>query len=417
MPFLDSLVAGCLLPLAVFVLISGFDDLLLDLAMLARWARGKLRSRRGTEGPVEDCSEKRIAVFIPMWREHRVAAGMLEHNLAAIRYRNFHIFVGCYPNDEATLDAVRAVEARFPSVHLAVCPHDGPTSKADCLNWIYQNMLLHEQQSGLCFEIVVTHDAEDLIHPESLAQINRHSASCDMVQIPVLALPTPWWRFTHGVYCDEFAEYQTRDIPLRRPLGGFLPSNGVGTGYSRRALESLAEAASNRIFEQECLTEDYENGWRVHRLGLAQHFVPIRFRDGQAVATREYFPRRFRQAVRQRTRWVIGIALQSWLRHGWGRNLGEAYWFWRDRKGLLGNPVGLFSNLLFAYGLATCRRWVSRFCGSPCAPVRAPASTARASRWPRRFASAGRTGSTRWPPSAPCSVSPRRASEAAPCAG
>jgi hypothetical protein len=29
------------------------------------------------------------------------------------------------------------------------------------------------------------------------------------------------------------------------------------------------------------------------------------------------------------------------------------YWFWRDRKGLLGNPLGLLANLLFGYGLLT----------------------------------------------------------------
>ena len=46
-------------------------------------------------------------------------------------------------------------------------------------------------------------------------------------------------------------------------MGGFIPSNGVGAGYSRRALEMLAAAHSNRIFEPGCLTEDYENGFRV----------------------------------------------------------------------------------------------------------------------------------------------------------
>jgi len=40
-----------------------------------------------------------------------------------------------------------------------------------------------------------------------------------------------WTKFTHGLYCDEFAEYQLKDIPARQRLGGFLPSNGVGTGF------------------------------------------------------------------------------------------------------------------------------------------------------------------------------------------
>jgi len=41
-------------------------------------------------------------------------------------------------------------------------------------------------------------------------------------------------------------------------------------------------------------------------------FVPITERNGSMVATRGYFPRKFCEAVKQRTRWVMGIALQSW---------------------------------------------------------------------------------------------------------
>ena len=171
------------------------------------------------------------------------------------------------PNDEPTQAAVRSVADRFPNVHLAVCPHDGPTSKADCLNWVYQNMLVFEEQAGIRFELIVTHDAEDLVHPEELRWLNYYAARYDFVQTPVLALPTPLSEVTHGVYIDEFAEYHTRDMPVRAALGGFVPSCGVGTGYRRSALEQLAESSSNRIFEPEALTEDYDNGLRLKRLG------------------------------------------------------------------------------------------------------------------------------------------------------
>jgi adsorption protein B len=157
----------------------------------------------------------------------------------------------------------------------------------------------------------------------------------------------------HGIYCDEFAEYQTKDIPARRILGGFLPSNGVGTAYGRAALERLAQAEGNRVFEPACLTEDYENGFRLHRLGCPQVFVPVTRRNGEFIATREYFPRHWRAAIRQRTRWVMGIALQGWERHGWTGGWRQMYWFWRDRKGLVGNPLSLAANAIFLYGAAT----------------------------------------------------------------
>jgi len=349
-------VAACLFPVALAILLSGLDDLVLDAVCLWAWLRGRLGPRpaaliRGRCG-----TEKRIAIFVPLWHEHAVIRGMVEHNAAAINYENYHFFVGAYPNDELTLDAVRELEARFPHVHLAVCPHDGPTSKADCLNWIYQRMLLFEEHDdGGRFDIVMTHDAEDLIHPEALAQVNAYAGEFDMIQIPVLPLRTPWRDLVHGIYCDEFAEWQLKDMQARRLMGSFVPSNGVGTGYTREALEKLALAEHNLIFEPACLTEDYENGLRLHQLGCRQMFVPLAA-GASMVATREFFPRTVHSAVRQRTRWITGIALQCWERHGWRGSLPQVYWFWRDRKGLVGNPLSLFSNLLFAWGAVT---WVA----------------------------------------------------------
>jgi adsorption protein B len=238
---------------------------------------------------------------------------------------------------------------------MALCPHDGPTSKADCLNWVYQRLILHEEEAGIHFDIVVTHDAEDLVHPEELRWINYYGARFDFIQTPVLALRTPFFAWTHGVYCDEFAEYHTRDMPVRPLLGGFVPSSGVGTGYRRDALDRLARSAANKIFEPEALTEDYENGLRLFRLGCSQTFVPLIYPAGskEFVATREFFPQTWTSAMRQRTRWVMGIALQTWERHGWKGKPGEVYWLWRDRKGLLANPLSFLVNVVFLYGLAT----------------------------------------------------------------
>jgi adsorption protein B len=216
---------------------------------------------------------RRVALLIPLWKEHKVIRNMLEHNLAAIRYSRYDIIAGTYPNDPATQQAERAVSQRFANVHLAVYPHDGPTSKADCLNWAFQHMLLIEEDryragaalpesenffpaaapgsvvpqvpkvDGERFDVVVTHDAEDLIHAEELDWINYYSGRFDFVQTPVLPLPSRLPEFTHGVYCDEFAENHIRDMTVRSRYGGFIPSAGVGTGFTRDAL------ARGRIFQ------------------------------------------------------------------------------------------------------------------------------------------------------------------------
>jgi bacteriophage N4 adsorption protein B len=355
---LDGFVLAILVPLAAMILVSGLDDLFIDLIWGWAWLKVKMlpAERLFPPGPrqLQAAPRAMIAIYVPLWHEDGVIASMLEHNLAAIRYSNYHFFAGCYPNDFPTQDAVQSVADRYPNVHLAVCPHPGPTSKADCLNWAYQNMLLYEEQNGIRFDIVVTHDAEDLIHPEELSWINYYAARYDFVQTPVLALPTPPTEMTHGVYLDEFAEYHMRDMTVRGTLGGFVPSCGVGTGYRREALEKLASSSHNQIFEPTALTEDYDNGLRLKRLGCSQAFVPLaKHGTDDYVATREYFPRNFNAAVRQRTRWVMGISLQGWEKFGWRGTPIELYWLWRDRKGLLANPLSVLANVVFVYGLVT----------------------------------------------------------------
>jgi bacteriophage N4 adsorption protein B len=340
---LDRWAAALLAPLVCWILLNGLDDLIIAISWLFL--------PRAAPVPRGDLAEKRMAIFVPLWKEHRVIERMLAQNVGSLLYRNYDIFVGGYHNDRPTLAAIAEAGKRFPNVHLAEVPHDGPTSKADCLNWIYQRMLLFEEQHRVRFEMILTHDAEDVIHPESLSVVNRYSDCYDFIQIPVLALPTPWWQLTHGVYCDEFAQCELLDMPVRQMLGGFIPSNGVGTAFSRRILERLALAYGNRIFEPGCLTEDYENGFRVDWLGGRQIFVRIASRGQDVIATREFFPQTFRTAVRQRTRWTTGITLQSWELHGFWETAGQLYWFWRDRKNLIGNLVSPLANLLTVYAV------------------------------------------------------------------
>lgn len=337
--------------LALWVVLSGLDDLFLQSAYVWLRFRGVRVLREPSERELARVRQKRIAVLVPMWHEDGVARHMLEHNLAAVRYAAWDFFVGVYPNDPRTAEAVEAVAARFANVHLAMCPHPGPTSKADCLNWIYREVAGYESRGGERFEAVVIHDAEDLIHPESLRLINYYLENYDMVQVPVLPLATPPGEFTHGLYCDEFAEYQSKDIPVRQYLGGFIASNGVGTGFSREVLEALRENGRG-IFDPDSLTEDYDAGFRIHAMGRPQVFIPIRHDAAGPVATREYFPRSFAAAVRQRTRWVMGISLQGWERHGWRAPARQWYWLWRDRKGLLGNLLTPLMNVLLFWGAA-----------------------------------------------------------------
>ncbi len=336
---------GCL---AVLLLLSGIDDLI-PVALCAFHHFSKKALPSSTLRAI-DQPPRRIAIFVPCWKESSVIGNMVRHNISAIRYSNFDFFLGVYPNDQATVVAAERLSQGFPNVHVAACPHPGPTSKADCLNWIYRRMQQFEEQRGAYFDTVVLHDAEDIIHPDALALIDRERAVYAMVQVPVLPLSTPFREMTHGVYCDEFAEFQTIDMPARIYSKSFLPSSGVGTGFAREILERL-QAEREQIFDAASLTEDYEIGIYIHNAGYRQIFAPLDQVKGGFVATREFFPRTIHSAIRQRTRWVSGIALQCWERNGWRGSWRVRYWLWRDRKGLVANPLSLLTNFLFVSGL------------------------------------------------------------------
>src|SRR5262245_35139215 len=91
---------------AFIFLISGIDDLFIDLFY---WVREIYRktSLRGKIRPISEAEmgsipQKWAAIWIPAWHEHEVIDKMVENTLESLDYRNYDIFVGTYPNDEAT---------------------------------------------------------------------------------------------------------------------------------------------------------------------------------------------------------------------------------------------------------------------------------------------------------------------------
>lgn len=366
-----TLVATKLIMIAVcFVfLISGLDDLFIDICYIARATHRRLfilpRTRRLTEQDLLDCPEKPIAVLVPAWDESAVIRPMLINMARTLNYRNVHIFVGTYPNDAATGDEVERVRADYAHVHKIVTGHDGPTNKADCLNWIYQGIRTFERQAGIRFEIFVMQDCEDVVHPLCYKLFNFLIPRFDMVQLPVHSLPRKWHEFTGSHYKDEFAQLHHKDLVVREVLGRSIPAAGVGCAFSRRAFETVAESRGNEVFSIDSLTEDYDLGFRLKEHGLRQAFVrfsvprtvtrrsiwtgrPRQVTIEELVCIREYFPARFYASVKQKSRWVVGIALQGWEHLGWRGDLRTKYMLFRDRKALVTNLVTLLGYLVVA---------------------------------------------------------------------
>ena len=59
----------------------------------------------------------------------------------------------------------------------------------------------------------------------------------------------------------------------------------------------------------------------------------MRTAGGRLIATRAHFPDTLAAAVRQKTRWTHGLALQGWDRLGWQGNAIQRWMTFRDRRG------------------------------------------------------------------------------------
>ena len=376
---------------AVGFLISGLDDLYVDFYFyIRRWYRHWFVERKYpklTEDDVRQKPEQRIAIMIPAWDEHAVIARMLEHTLRWVDYRNYEIFIGTYPNDEPTMLAVAAVQEKDPRVHRVVCPHDGPTNKADCLNWVVEGIRVYEKDTGKKIDIFMIQDSEDIVHPLSLKLMNHLIPRVHMVQLPVVPLEMPLRDLTAGTYLDEFAEFHTKDLLVRERIAGMIPSAGVGTGFSREALDALAEKEHNQLFNVETLTEDYDLGFRLKDLNkksiLLQFSIErtqvvqkgwFRKREelkkvSELVATREFFPVRMSDAIRQKSRWIFGIVFQGWKQIGWRGNAQMKYMLWRDRKALFSNFINIVGYIVLLMMVATyVVLWVVRGQGKALLP-------------------------------------------------
>ena len=180
----------------------------------------------------------------------------------------------------------------------------------------------------------------------------------------MLPLIDPTSQWISGHYCDEFAEAHAKEMVVREAVGASIPLAGVGCAIARDSLARIAAMHDGRPFVGGSMTEDYEVGLRVGALGLKTMFVriPAMPGDRSVVASRGHFPSSLSVAVRQKARWLGGIALVGWDRLGWRGGLGERWMRMRDRRGPLAALL-----LLAAYGAALLwlQLWLAEALGAP----------------------------------------------------
>lgn len=336
---IDAVAREMTLFAALWFVVGGLDDLLVDLIYLARRLGGARTRLPALDGPVPP---GRIAVFVPAWDESAVIGRMLRAALARFDHPDYRLYVGAYPNDPATIAAVADVALADARVRLVIGASPGPTTKADCLNGLWRALLRDEAVEGFTASAVALHDAEDVVHPLELRAYAHGLVMHAAVQLPVLPLAHAHSRFFAGHYLDEFAEAHGRALVVRQAVGAGLPFAGVGCAIRREVLGRLAGNRDGAPFDAESLVEDYELGLTLATMGARAQLVRIaEAPGGPPVAVRAYFPSTLDAAVRQKARWMIGIALAGWDRTGWGgwRRIGDNWMRMRDRRATLEIPV------------------------------------------------------------------------------
>jgi adsorption protein B len=331
----------------VFFLLGTMDEIAMDAVWC--WLRLTRRVRTGRVDRQQFRQRKLggpAAVFIPAWQEDRVIAGTIAHALNVWPQAELRIYVGCYRDDAATAVAVMQGAGQDGRVRLVIHDRTGPSTKADCLNRLYTALEADEARNGQPFRLVLLHDAEDMVDPAALGLLDSAIDTAEFVQLPVLPMPQRASRWIGSHYCEEFAEAHAKGMVVRDALGAALPAAGVGCAFSRQLLSEIAHRrGADGPFSVESLTEDYELGLSIKAAGARSRFLRVRGEDGELVATRACFPDQLEGAVRQKARWVHGIALQGWDRLGWPSGMLDIWMRLHDRRGPI-NALVLFSGYL-----------------------------------------------------------------------
>jgi bacteriophage N4 adsorption protein B len=90
--------------------------------------------------------------------------------------------------------------------------------------------------------------------------------------------------------------------------------------------------------------------------------IPAQPGDKGVVASRGHFPPTLGAAVRQKARWLGGIALSGWDRLGWSGGLGERWMRMRDRRGPLAAVLLIAA---YAAALLWSQIWLAEALGAP----------------------------------------------------
>lgn len=345
-------------------LLMGFDDFIWDIVTLFR--RWHLPKTGLDLTKLDDLPAKRIGIMIAAWQEDEVLEAVINHLCNTMHYpkERYDIFLGVYPNDAKTLLVAKILEERHSNVHVIVNEQAGPTSKAQNINFIIRQIKCREENMGIVYDALTVHDAEDVVHPLELKVTNKLLEEHSALQFPVF----PWTpeekrkqffrTLTASMYADEFAENHYITLVSRRQSAAFVPSAGTGFVLSRQVLSLFGQ---EDVFPSNSLTEDFRLALTLYQKGIHIHYALEHVWrvnedhkiEKEFIAIRSMFPSGAKQAIRQRTRWILGITMQSFrLKDVFafrGIRFSGRYSLYKDLKAKVGNLLPLLGYPVLLY--------------------------------------------------------------------
>ena len=117
---------------------------------------------------------KLLAMVIAAWREDNVLGDVINNIIASTHYPKsmYHIFLGIYPNDAPTLAVANELAEKYENVHVIINEKNGPTSKAQNINYVIKQIKQFELERQWSFASITIHDSEDVVHPFELKVTN-----------------------------------------------------------------------------------------------------------------------------------------------------------------------------------------------------------------------------------------------------
>lgn len=174
--------------LVILYIIIAFDDFIWDVFTLTKGffkRKSIIKINTLTKKP-----PKLIAVTIAAWKEDNVIADVIENIIKSQVYPQsmYHIFIGVYPNDSATIEEVLKLEQKYSNIHIIINYKVGPTTKAQNLNYVFTKVKECEKERNWRFSAITVHDSEDIVHPYELLFTNYLIDKYPALQFPVFPL-------------------------------------------------------------------------------------------------------------------------------------------------------------------------------------------------------------------------------------